>query len=202
MNTTVVIAIIAIALAAILLRHKTSSSDAYSGPRWRMSGVGVPSIPTMQGSGWNFTFPSAPNHVNYLQDYAPPALAVGKTLVAKFTITGGGFVAPEYPANPPLVSLVLQRKGDDLSGVGEFKAYRWFSTNATPLTAGTFELSIPLDVSAWGDIYNGQDAAQFAAALSNIENIGLVFGSNGGRGHGINASEPSTFTLISIEAVG
>jgi hypothetical protein len=42
MNTTIVIAIIAIALAAILLRHKSSSSDAYSGQRMRMSGVGVP----------------------------------------------------------------------------------------------------------------------------------------------------------------
>lgn len=40
--------------------------------------------------------------------------------------------------------------------------------------------------------------AAFADALANAENIGLVFGSAGGRGHGVYAAPGSRFIFTSL----
>jgi hypothetical protein len=67
------------------------------------------------------------------------------------------------------------------------------------LAEGEHELTVPLTVAHWGDVFNGQDAAAFAAAIRDVDNIALIFGSDGGRGHGVYATQPSRFTLLSCE---
>lgn len=157
---------------------------------------GMPKQPSIVGNGWSFTFPSSPDkHVHYVQLFNPPSLLGKKEITIRFTVTGDGFVAQEYPANPALVSLLLQRKNDNWGAIGEMKSYRWFSSNPLTLAEGDFEMTVPLDAALWGDVYNGKDSSLFAATLQNLDNIAVIFGSDGGRGHGVYAKQDSTFTL-------
>lgn len=164
---------------------------------WRICySPGMPKTPKKTGSGWYFDFPTDPKrHVHYVQWFKPPPLPLGRTLYAKFAVTGSGFIAQQYPANPASVTLLIQRKGDNGSAEGKYESYRMYSNTMQVLAAGTFELEILLDSSAWGGVYGGHDPAQFAATLQNVGSIGLVFGSAGGRGHGVYATQPSRFTL-------
>lgn len=196
-------ALLIIAAAALLVwlltREKSRKPQRKTG--WHITwSPGMPARPTPQGTGWWFAFPTDPkSHVHYVQWFDPPKLTPGAMLRVRFTVTGGGFVPQEYPDRVALVSLLIQRRGDDWGAQGAMSAYRWYSRQAAPLTVGEHELAVPLAVAEWGDVYNGQGAAAFAAALQDAENIGLVFGSDGGRGHGVYATRPSRFTLIECE---
>ena len=64
---------------------------------------------------------------------------------------------------------------------------------------GAYQLSVPINIDSWFDVYGGQSAALFMEALNDLENIGILFGSAGGRGHGVCAVTPSTFTLINLK---
>lgn len=152
--------------------------------------AGVPKRPTAAGNGWHIDFPNAPGHLNYVQWFKAHKLA--GSITARFTITGGGFVAPEY-GFPASLGLIIQRKGER----GQMD-YRWFSDMAHLLEAGEATVTVPLTVEHWGDVMGGRDPAAFAAALADVESIGFVFGSAGGRGHGVHALEPSRITLHSI----
>lgn len=161
----------------------------------------MPETPVEQGDGWFFNFPITPTeHVHYVQNFDPPSL-IGPNKVATFVfrVDGGGFVPQEFPYRTALVSALIQRSGDNWSARGEYASYRWFSKETVKLADGTFTLSVPLDVQKWGDVYGGKDPSLFQKTLKDAESIGLVFGSDGGRGHGVYATDPSTFTLISFE---
>ena len=164
----------------------------------------MPKAPTAQGSGWYFDFPITPSsHVHYVQDFEPPALRPGMTLTARFRIDGTTvFIPQESPAQKATVSLLVQRKGDDWSARGKYAAYRWYSGEQIALAPGEHVLRVPLTAEHFGDVYGGHDPQAFAAALANVKNIGLVFGSTGGRGHGVYATSVARFTLVSMQAVG
>jgi len=193
--------VIAVAVAIVIIAARKRKGSATPKSVWRITySPGMPGQPTPRGAGWIFSFPSIPTaHVHYVQNFDPPRLIVGRTLIARFRITGSGFTPQESPHIPATVSLLIQRKGDDWSALGEMQFYRWYSTQTVTLLAGEYELSVPLDVAHWGDVYGGHDAGAFAKALANVENIGLVFGSAGGRGHGVYADPGSTFELITLE---
>lgn len=194
--------VIIIAVIGLLLYSKRSKRSSEGGnSRWQIRySPGMPKAPTAQGSGWYFDFPMTPSsHVHYVQDFQPPALKPGMTLTARFRIDGdAGFVAQESPLETATVTLLVQRKGDDWSARGKYAAYRWYSGDQIALAPGEHVLSVPLTAEAFGDVYGGHDAQAFAEALANVENIGLVFGSPGGRGHGVYATQPSSFALLSI----
>lgn len=78
-------------------------------------------------------------------------------------------------------------------------AYRWYSKEQVTLAEGEHTMTIPLDAARWGGVYGGQPAALFYEALRNADNIGLVFGSPSGRGHGVYATGPAAFTMLSYE---
>lgn len=188
--------VLAAVIGLLLYRRKRRSA-----PRWRFYGSpGMPKAPTVSGVGWWFNFPTKPSsHVHYVQDFEPPALRPGMTLTARFRIDGTTvFIPQERPTEIATVSLLIQRKGDDWSARGKYAAYRWYSGDQIALAPGEHVLSVPLTAEAFGDVYGGHDPQAFAEALANVENIGLVFGSPGGRGHGVYATQPSSFALLSI----
>lgn len=193
--TALIIIGMVVALIAFAARERKASNKT----GWHIEhSPGMPARPTPQGSGWHFAFPTHPSsHVHYVQWFQPPPLA--GAIRVRFTVTGGGFVPQEYPDRPALVSLIIQRRGDNWQADDTTRSHRWFSKQAVPLAEGGHELTVLLDVSEWGDVYNGQDAGRFSAALREVENIGLVFGSDGGRGHGVYSQQPSRFTLLSCE---
>lgn len=138
---------------------------------------GMPAEPTIVGQEWYIDFPTDPNsHVHYI---------VGKNtvpldqIVAHFTVTGGGFIPQEVPTGQALVTLITY-DGDT----------RYFSRNSVALAAGTFTLT----ASEWITV----DGKSVVPATP--DKVGVVFGHETGRGHGVYATQPSRFTLHSIAA--
>jgi hypothetical protein len=105
--------------------------------------------------------------------------------------------------SPTLLSLYFQRKGDDWSAEGAFETYRWYASFATvmPIEAGEHELVASLD-SNWTAIQTSSRASkpqEFADALANAGRIGFVLGGGDGLGHGIFATGPAKFTVLSFD---
>ena len=194
---TFAIIAIAAALAYLLLWRKRKPSKT----GWRIEhSPGMPARPVPDGDGWGFTFPTDPaSHVHYVQNFNPPNLA--GQLRVRFRVTGSGFVAQEHPSEPATVSLLIQRKGDDWTARGKMAGHRWYSAQQVTLAEGEHTMAIPLDVAHWGDVYGGKASVLFSEALRHADNVGLVFGSPSGRGHGVYATGPATFTLLSYEVV-
>ena len=154
----------------------------------------------LPGNNWTIDFPTNPeHHVHYVQWFNPPKL--GKYISVKFRIKGNDFVPQEFPDRTATVSVLLQRKGDNWTAQGKFASYRWYSNNTISMFEGEHSIFIPLTVSNWIDVYGGKDSKLFQEAIDNIENVGLVFGSAGGRGHGVYSVTPGSFELISFEVV-
>lgn len=147
----------------------------------------------MQGAGWAFDFPTDPAaNVNCVLDYTRRPLTVGQTLTAMCKVTGGGFTPWESPGSPALVSMFIQRRGDDFSGQGQYQGYRWYS-KPLPLAAGDLTLSATLTAGDFSDVAGQHDPAAFAAALADMECYGIIFGWEAGRAHGVYGA--GTFTL-------
>lgn len=189
----------ALAVLAYIVLRKRKTASRKTG--WHITySPGMPDRPVPDGDGWGFTFPTNPeHHVHYVQYFDPPALS--GQLRARFRVIGSGFVAQEHPSEPATVSLLIQRKGDDWTARGEMAAYRWYSREQVKLVEGEHTMDIPLVADYWGGVYGGQDPSLFYVALREAENIGLVFGSPSGRGHGVYATDPAAFTLLSFEVI-
>ena len=201
MNIVLILLGIAVLILVISKGKKSKSNNAPNkATGWQiMWSPGMSGAPTPQGSGWAFDFPTNPaSHVHYVQNFNPPKLTPGHIVTVKFKVDGDNFIPQEFPEKTALVSILIQRKGDDWSAKGKYAAYRWFSNATAELIAGEYVLSVPLDVNQWGDVYGGKDTELFTATLNNVESIGLVFGSEGGRGHGVYSHSPSRFTLNTL----
>jgi len=116
---------------------------------------------------------------------------------------GTRFVADEMPNEAATVSLYFQQAGDNWSGSGRFASYRWYSPAraVVPLTPGEHTITVRLD-ETWTNV-NGQPNHEvrggFAAALQNTARIGLAFGSPSRRSHGVYATGPARFTLLTLD---
>ena len=147
-------------------------------------------VPT--ASGWRIAIPTNPaSHLHYVQNFQPPPLRVA----------GGPCIPQERPDAQATASLLIQRRGDDWAARGEMASYRWYSAQQIPLTEGEHAITVTLTPSQWGDVYVGQNARLFADAIAHLDNIGIVFGSAGGRGHGVYASAPCTVELAGLEVL-
>lgn len=207
----ITLALLARAVLSALEKKKSaakmrSMTGWFIGPeiKGRNYSVGMPERPTTQGEGWSIDFPtSAQSHVDYVQWFSAPSLVGAKQLVIRYAVTGGDFKPFEYPDRQATVGVQFQRKGDDWSGNGKYQSYRWYSRKLPALKAGEFTLSVPLVMSAWNDVYGKSDnQAAFDAALADMSNFAIVFGhATGGAGHGVFATKPSRFTLISLDVV-
>jgi hypothetical protein len=113
------------------------------------------------------------------------------------------FVADEAPDEPATVSLYFQQAGDNWSAKGRFASYRWYSPAraVVPLTPGEHTITVRLD-EAWVNVAfqpNHQVPDGFSAALQNTARLGLAFGSPSLRSHGVYATGPARFTLLSLD---
>lgn len=116
---------------------------------------------------------------------------------------GVQIVPSSVPEQPSIITLYFQRKGDDWSGAGEKNLYRWYATSnfTSPIVAGEHELTASL-TDKWTAVNDGDSfgsAEFFAQALANAGRVGFVLGGGTGFGHGVKATGPATFTIISFE---
>lgn len=197
----IVAVVVIVAIVAMSKRHKPkAANDVGKSGWWIQFSPGMPQHPTPDGAGWHCAVPAPPGQLEYVQNFSSPAIRAGQTLTAKFTITGGGFTAPDDPGRIAVVSLLLQRHGDNWTAQGVMASYRFYSSATFPLAAGDGVLTMSIDPAQWTNVNGQHDAAGFAAMLAELSNAGLVFGSSNLRGHGVSASQPSTFRLVSLEA--
>ena len=179
--------------------------------RSRNSSVGMPAQPLPSGRGWYFDFPyphSGAGHVHYVT-FDPGSIAGRSRIVVRYRVDaprGVRFVPQETPAARATVSLYLQRRGDNWSGRRHYEFFRWYAPPATvrELAPGVHEMTADLRDRDWISVM-GAPASQapdaFTAANADTGRIGLVFGSSGARGHGVYATGPARFTLISFRII-
>jgi hypothetical protein len=171
--------------------------------RGRNSSVGMP--PTLQPSkdGPFFNFPQRDGSVHYVSLATRP-LQGARTITVRYRVDARPGVRFIANANglEGLVGLVFHRAGDTWSAKGRYEAYRWYSPEAVPLSPGVHTMSVMLDDPNWVAVYGTKPAANpdgFAAALANTEMVSLTFGGVGGRGHGVYATGPARFTILSFD---
>jgi hypothetical protein len=169
---------------------------------------GMPAHPTAVPGAWYFDFP-APNcgaaevcSVHYVSTPVRMSVTTSGHVTAVFQITTTGTTVFNYKLNPnntcdypAHVRFYLQRRGDNLSGRGEYEFYRWFSNDvAYELGAGSTNLTAPLTPDQWTSVfgkkgdYNPAAKFGFVQALQNLGTIGFVFGGGCFYGHGVNVS--------------
>lgn len=184
-----------------------------AGPGWNIGPVingknysmGMPAYPTADGAGWRFAFSTLPtDHVDYVQGRGVIASLVGvKQVVMHYDVTGSGFVPHGVTdGRPATVGLCFQRRGDNWSGAGAFQSYRWYSRQLPELKAGNYTLTVSLTLQSLGDVYGKSDnQAALDATLADLDNIAVVFGNTSGAGHGVYATAPAQFKMVSLEFV-
>lgn len=199
-----------LALAGSAALAAPAAADWTIGPhiRGKNYSVGMPLQPTPTRNGWTFDFPypdRSAGHVHYVT-FDPGSLAGKSRIVVRYRVDaarGTRFVPQEHPELPGAVSLVIQQRGDSWNARGRFEHYRWYSPapKVAPIRAGEHEMVVELTDPNWVSVY-GRPAAQnpraFQNALANVDNLGLVFGSTAARGHGVYATAPARFELLSF----
>ncbi|MGV1681739.1 hypothetical protein [Sphingopyxis sp. NJF-3] len=168
--------------------------------------VGMPPHPVRLGKGWYFDFPYPDlrsGHVHYVT-FNPGSLAGKSRIIIRYKVKADQnvrFVSREYPDRTATVSLFFQRSGDTWTAKGKFNHYRWYapSTTIQAIEPGVHEMIVDLSDRNWVPVSGGArnfDVEAFNEALVHSSRIGLVFGTAGGRGHGVFATGPARFTLI------
>jgi hypothetical protein len=204
------------ALTALTLLAGAAPAAAQNAANWEIGPIirgknysqGMPLRPLPTRTGWQFDFPvgsAAAGHVHYVT-FHPGPISPKSRIVVRYRVdarAGTRFLPRESPDVPATVSLYFQRRGDNWSAKGRYEDFRWYAPAATvrEIALGTHEISVPLDDPNWISVL-GRTAAlkpgAIEAALADIDRIGLVFGSASARGHGVYATAPARFTLLSF----
>ena len=177
---------------------------------------GMPPHPTPHtgSNGWYFDFPNAAGSVNYV--LAAVNMAASSSVDANISVTTIGtpeFIYNLQPDNnctyPAHVRLLLQQRGDDLSGTNGKQYFRWWTnTIAYQLAPGIADLSASVtDLRQWTSVF-GEKAnasptatAGFKQAMSNLGNVGFAFGGGCFYGHGVRVSGGSARFAVTKYAV-
>ena len=200
-----------VALALLLVGCSDSNTPVHSKQGWEIRySTGVSLNTPVSGEEFSFNFPLAPGSVHYVTKPAKMAATVAVT--ATFTITTTGDPTFDYhtaPNNtcdtPAAAHLFLQQQGDDLSGAGQYEFYRWFSNAGTYLKKGSFTIDVPLEPALWTSVFGKKgdaNPAAFAAAISDLGNMGVTFGGGCFSGHGVrilNGSAVFTMNHFSVQ---
>lgn len=187
--------LIALIITAIAVRQLLGTRGLVIGPWiWGFShSKGYPMRPQRLGKGWWVRFkPNGSLHA--VLDYGFRIPAGATKLVLSYTAEIHHVTPTENPGAAPLVSLVLQRRGDDWTGKGAKASYRLYSP-AFPLKSGVFTATIQL--AGWTNVW-GQPA-DIAPVIADLSNLAVAFGHSAGRMHGVSGA--GTFTLTSLEAI-
>ena len=175
--------------------------------RGRNSSIGLPTRPRPgPGGSVVFDFPtSAAGEVHAMTTAVRP-LAGARQITMRYRVSaapGTRFVPVEFSHEPGTVSLYFQRAGDSWRGRGYFEFYRWYvpARAVIPLTPGEHSVTIRFD-EAWTSVQgkpNTRFPEEYAAALDDTARVGLAFGSNSRRAHGLYATGPARFTLLALK---
>jgi len=204
------------ALTALTLLAGASPAAAQDAASWEIGPIirgknysqGMPLRPQPTRNGWSFDFPVGSReagHVHYVT-FRPGPIAPRSRIVVRYRVdarAGTRFVPQESPELRGTVSLYFQRRGDNWSAKGRYEYFRWYAPGATvrEIAPGEHEISVRLDDPNWISVQArtaGSNPAALQAALADIDRIGLVFGSTAARGHGVYATAPARFTLLSF----
>lgn len=169
--------------------------------------------PDAAPSGPSFDIPQH-GSVNYVT--RPTGSLEGKSRITlRYRVEmaeGTRLFPPSMPDGPSIITLYIQRRGDDWSGRGRFETYRWYATRYSqiPIEAGDHVLTAPLAdgepnadpkqiglsnwtaVGASSSYLNGD----YAAALKDAGRVGFVLGGGTGYGHGVSATGPARFAIL------
>ncbi len=215
MRSSLIALLVTAALPGAAVASSAAAQDASDweiGPliRGKNYSKGMPLHPRPTRTGWSFDFP-APDadagHVHYVT-FRPGSLAGKTRVVVRYRIDarpGTRFVPHETPQLPGAVSVYFQRRGDSWSAKRDYEYYRWFApANAVrDLAPGEHEISVRFDDPEWISAMakkSGSAPGRLQAALNDVDRIGLTFGATvSGRGHGVYATAPARFTLLSFD---
>lgn len=200
-----------LAIPALLLAYGASADQR--GADWQIGpsingknhSVGMPSRLYDSREGASFDFPSprqSVGHVNYVTKSTGP-LHGAKAVTLRYRIDaapGTRFIAREKTDRQATLSLYFQRSGDNWSARNQYETFRWYVTadHMIPLTPGVHQVTVDLtdDWKAVGSSTAKNNPRAFRDALANANRIGFVFGSSGGRGHGVYSTAPARFTVL------
>ena len=169
--------------------------------------VGMPLRMAPSGDGATFDFPyptASAGHVHYVT--LPVRSLEGATRITlTYRIDADRrtrFIAQESPSEKATLSLYFQRTGDRWTR--KYPLHRWYApaVRMMPLRPGTHTVSIAFDepwMSVLGEQTPQSQPQAFAAAMRDAQRVGFVFGSSGGRGHGVYATGPARFTVLDFE---
>lgn len=188
-------------------RNHAVASDWTIGPviRGRNYSRGMPLRPSPRpGGGWAVELPQAPRSIHYVT-FRPGSLAGKSRLVMRYRIEadpGVRIVPRTAPASPSMITLYVQRRGDDWSARGAFEAYRWFANFATqsPVVPGDHVLIAPF-TGNWTAVQSSSarsNPAAFRAALADAGEVGFVLGGGDGLGHGVSATGRARLIVTSF----
>ncbi len=215
--TKLVIPVLALAMGSAVVtpaatarpapRNHAVASDWTIGPiiRGRNYSRGMPLRPTPRpGGGWQVDLPQAPRSIHYVT-FRHGSLAGKSRIVMRYRIEAdpGVKVVPRTaPASPSMITLYVQRRGDDWSAREPYEAYRWFANFATqsPVTSGEHVLTAPLSGN-WSAVQSSTvrtNPAAFRAALANADEVGFVLGGGEGLGHGVSATGRARLIVTSF----
>lgn len=154
---------------------------------------GYPMRPERMGNGWAVRF--KPNRrLNAVLDYDFRIPRGATQLVFSYVAQIESVKPAEVPDGEPLVSLVLQRKGDNWTGKGKREFYRLYSP-AFPLKSGPAKHTIPL--TGWTGVYGRE--GDMADVIEHMSNIAVAFGHSAGRAHGVTGK--GMFALTELRAI-
>lgn len=179
--------------------------------RGRNYSVGMPLHPTAAREGWTFDFPYPSverGHVHYVT-FNHGSLAGKTKIVMRYRVEsapGVRFVPRERPDLPGTLTLFFQRRGDNWTARGAHEAYRWYAPAHTvsDIRPGEHQIEVSLN-DDWAAVMTSSSRSNpegFRDALENAEKVGFVLGARvGGYGHGVFATGPARFRLISFEVL-
>jgi hypothetical protein len=161
---------------------------------------GMPAHPTAIGSGWYFEFPKVPGSVHYVTTSV--SMAAGDFVRAEMEVQAEPSTVFDYRTEasntgdfPAHARFFLQRRGDDMTGRGAMRYYRWWANpQAFKLEPGALTLTVPLSPAEWSSVFGEKGDTSpaatraFEAALADLANVGLTFGGGLFFGHGVRVS--------------
>lgn len=160
----------------------------------------------MRGGGLGFDFPIAGRGQIDAMTTAVGPLAGAHQITMRYRVDAAPstrFIPDEAPTETATVSLYFQQRGDNWSARGRYASYRWYvpARAVMPLASGEHTVTVRFD-EPWGNVNgvpNTRDPAGYRAALADTASLGIAFGSLGMRSHGVYATGPASFTLLSLD---
>ena len=122
-------------------------------------------------------------------------IAPGSTVRIRYRVSGEGLYPAEAPAADPILTIMVQRAGDDWSARDGKQEYRQYVTETPlPLTPGEHEATITLAHPCCTNVY-GQ-YGKLNQTLAGAQYIWLAFGHWDGRMHGVSSFGATEFKLL------